>query len=202
MPVYAKGYVQRCKKWDASYLILVLRSVPPTFSHVQNHSCSDIKEPPGRHSHYERSLGSNYALHQDLMKLAPQLRSSFWAPFCFPGAHDSGHASFCNPFGFRDTTDVVFRRGWFSETAPYTLMISMRDLISYKVSACCKRCDVFLCTNLNVHLLFIRIIAQHSFFEFLLALHHRSLSWYSGDKHHRISFKLCWRDKNKQLRWP
>ena len=92
--------------------------------------------------------------------------------------------------GFRDASDVVFRRGWFSETARYTPMISMRNLISYKVSACCKRCDVFLCTNLNVHLLFIRIIAQHSFFEFLLALHHRSLSWYSGDKRHRMSFKL------------
>lgn len=58
---------------------------------------------------------------------------------------------------FRDASDVVFRRGWFSETARYTPMISMRNLISYKVSACCKRCDVFLSTNLNSHLLFITL---------------------------------------------
>lgn len=158
MPVYAKGYVQRCKKWDASYLILVLRSVPPTFSHVQNHSCSDIKEPPR----------SPFPLRAELRSRTTHYTKTWWSghhnsdlPF---GRHfaSQGHTTqdmlvSVIRSGFRNATDVVFRRGWFSETARYTPMISMRNLISYKVNACCKRCDAFLSTNLNSHLLFITL---------------------------------------------
>ena len=37
-------------------------------------------------------------------------------------------------------TDAVSRPGWFSDTAPYTLAVSMWSLVSSEVSARCRRC--------------------------------------------------------------
>ena len=58
--------------------------------------------------------------------------------------------------GFRDAreTDAVMRPGWFPDTAPYTMAVSMWILVSSKVSASCKRCDFCFYLKVTLHTLF------------------------------------------------
>ena len=39
--------------------------------------------------------------NRSTLQKATTLRSSYWTPFCFPVAHNSGHTGFCNLFGFK-----------------------------------------------------------------------------------------------------
>lgn len=53
---------------------------------------------------------------------------------CSPGAHNSGHAGFRNLLGFQGCQRQTYflRPGWFSDTTPYTLVLSIWTLLHKK----------------------------------------------------------------------